>query len=749
MKYVVTKKIYFVVVLMVVAISGGLWFVNVGCSTQNTYRLSKENKYVGDASCQSCHAKEFKEWKVSDHFKAMQVATDSTVLGDFNHVSYSADGITSTFYKKGNKFFINTQGEDGANHDYEVAYTFGYYPLQQYLVVFPNGKMQVTRQSWDSRQKKWFHQYAGDKLPPNDWLHWTGNAQNWNTMCAECHSTNLKKNYHPETDTYQTTFSLLTVSCESCHGPAQHHIDYVNSDAYKKGKYVAGAFIQQLKVHSSQVQELNTCAPCHARKNNISDSLIQSGELLDNYIPEIPTTPLYFSDGQVLEENYKYSSFLQSKMYMHGVKCSNCHNPHSGKLIFTGNKVCTQCHQESTYNTAKHTFHTENTEASACKSCHMPTRTYMGNDIRHDHVFRVPRPDLSVKYAVPNACNDCHKDKSPQWSADAIVKWYGASRSYHFAEDLILGSRRDSASEQHLLKLIQDTATPPIVIAAAVFYLSGVNSEGSLHTILSQLNHFDAQVRYRAVRALSGFPADRWKDAVLPMLEDKVRAVRIAAADVLLTAGAVANDKYQVAYEKAGIELRKYIFYQVDFASGNAMAGDYFFKKKDYAQAEKFYLRGIQKDDKMNYVRLNLATMYNIQRRNQEALQLLQEALKLDDKNDRIYFNLALLYNELKDFINAEKNLSKAASLNSSNPRVYYNYGVLLQQKNNIPAAITQYKKGLSLLPLDADLNYALALIYYQQRDKEKALLYGQVLQKYYGNNPQYQQLLLAIHREL
>ena len=142
----------------------------------------------------------------------MQPVSDSTVLGDFRDVSFTSDGVTSRFYKEQGKFIIYTEGEDGQYHAYEVLYTFGYFPLQQYLIAFPGGRMQASRVSWNSRDKRWFHQYAGQKVDHRDWLHWTGNSQNWNTMCATCHSTDLRKNYDPDTDTYSTTWKEINVS---------------------------------------------------------------------------------------------------------------------------------------------------------------------------------------------------------------------------------------------------------------------------------------------------------------------------------------------------------------------------------------------------------------------------------------------------------------------------------------------------------------------------------------------------------
>ena len=737
-------KIRFIYVIFAICtfLLGGI--IAVRCTQPDKKAQAAQNEYVGDQACISCHKKEHDEWKLSDHFRAMEVPNDSTVLGNFNNASYTADGVTSKFFKKDGKFFINTQGDDGKYHDFEIKYTFGYYPLQQYLVEFDRGRMQVTRQSWDSRNNKWFHQYAGQKIVPNDWLHWTGNAQNWNTMCGECHTTNYQKNYNFDTDSYSTTFSQITVSCETCHGPAKQHIDYINSD-YKEGNKTAGSFMLMRK-NSTQGMEIQSCFPCHARKGNISPNLLNTSEILDDYIPEIPSTEYYHADGQVDDENYTYASFLQSVMYKHGVKCGDCHNPHTGKLIIAGNGVCNQCHNKKNYDSPEHTFHAMNTEGAQCKSCHMPSRYYMGNDLRHDHIFRAPRPDLSAKYGTPNACNDCHKDKSAQWAADAVVKWYGANRPYHFAEDLIPGSKMDGEAQAHLIKIINDTASTDIIRATAVHYLGNVVDHNSLPTLLNQLQQKDAQVRYRAVIALTNFPPLQWQASAVPLLQDKVRAVRIATANLLLTA----NDPQHLSqfgepYAKAASELNEHILYQTDFASGNVMAADYFLKLRNYDRAETFYLRGLQKDSAMNYARLNLSTMYNMMGRNSDALKVLQDALKTDPKNDRIYFNLALLYNEMNDPENVEKNLKKAVELKSVNPRVYYNYGVLFQQKQQPRDAERLYLKGLELAPSDADINYALCVLYMQENQPQKAIPYAQTLKRYYPGDqrfiPLFQQL--------
>ena len=740
------KSTILVLVLVVLLVIFRVFIVDSCQSKEVEYSAITFNSknYVGDQSCKECHASEFKEWQKSHHYMSMLPPNDSTVKGDFNNVTFTADGVTSHFYKKGTQFFINTEGDDGKNHDFEVKYIFGFTPLQQYLVQFPGGRLQVPRLSWDVNKKKWFNQYAGQKIPSHDWLHWTGNAQNWNTMCATCHSTNLRKNYDIKTDTYKTSYSIINVSCESCHGGGKAHVDFINGD-YKSGEKIKGSYMKLGKSYS-QTEQLNTCAPCHARISEISGSHTNSNEIMDNYIPQIPDTEFYHADGQVDDEDYIYTSFLQSKMFAKGLVCSTCHNPHSTRLKRIGNQTCTLCHIPTKYDTPSHTFHPKGSPSSECKNCHMPGKLYMGNDLRHDHSFRVPRPDLSVKYGTPNACSNCHKYKSEKVLADAIIKWYGPKRKFHFADDLIPGSRLDANSEKHLTNLIDNKFVPKIIKATATFYLGSIPTPSSLNTILARLTSKEAQIRYRALRSLASFPIQSWQEAVGPLLSDKVRAVRIAAADLYITVPAEQiPSQYAKAFSSAKVELEKSLRYQTDFSTGNVMLADYYMKLQDYANAEKFYLRGLKKDSNMNYALLNLSAAYNSQGKNAQALKALELAVKNDAKNERIFYNMALLYNEMNNRPEAEKAFAKAVELKSMNPRVYYNYGLLLNQNNKTKQAETILLKGITLNPSEPELYYALTFVYIQSNNRGKAQQAASKLKQLDPNNPNYQQIFTKL----
>lgn len=196
--------------------------------------------YVGRQACSQCHAAQANAWTGSRHDLAMQPADSTTVLGDFAGTSFTYAGTTSTFSHKDGGYWVTTDGPDGRLTEYRVAYTFGVYPLQQYLIPFPGGRYQALNVVWDTRLKseggqRWFHLYPDERVDFRDPLHWTGPLQSWNFSCAECHSTNLQKRYSAAADSYNTTWSEIDVSCEACHGPGADHVKLARKQDVGRG----------------------------------------------------------------------------------------------------------------------------------------------------------------------------------------------------------------------------------------------------------------------------------------------------------------------------------------------------------------------------------------------------------------------------------------------------------------------------------------------------------------------------------
>ncbi|MGD8619395.1 MAG: multiheme c-type cytochrome, partial [Gammaproteobacteria bacterium] len=427
------------------------WRLPAGLLLALVAGVSHAADFVGGQACRDCHAAEYSAWQGSHHDLAMQAASEETVLGDFDNASLLHFGVTTSFYRKDGRFMVRTEGPDGKLQDYEIKYTFGAVPLQQYLIEFPGGRMQALGLAWDSRPEaqggqRWFPLYPDEEISHDDELHWTRPSHNWNSMCAECHSTHLEKNYDPVTRTFSTTWSEVDVSCEACHGPGSDHVAWAErKPGWKQldtGKGLAITLDERRGIQwktdpetgkpvrsepRGSEREIEMCARCHARRSPISSAYVHGEPLLDHYLPRLLEEGMYYPDGQIDDEVYVYGSFIQSRMYHAGVTCSDCHEPHSSALRVPGNGVCLQCHQADKYDRPGHHFHKPQSAGGSCAECHMPPKTYMVVDPRHDHSMRIPRPDLSVKLGTPNACNNCHKDKDAGWADKQVRGWYGVA----------------------------------------------------------------------------------------------------------------------------------------------------------------------------------------------------------------------------------------------------------------------------------------------------------------------------------
>ncbi|MGQ0723351.1 MAG: cytochrome c3 family protein, partial [Candidatus Eiseniibacteriota bacterium] len=435
-----------------------------------------DDGFAGGDSCAECHPRESAAWAGSDHDRAMEPATAANVLGDFGGATLEHFGETATFLLRAGKPVVRIEEAGGGSAvEHEIAYTFGADPLQQYLVARPDGRMQVLPWCWDSREaaaggQRWFHIYPDEAVPPGDPLHWEGPNQNWNHVCAECHSTNLEKGYREKGDRFETTWSEVDVSCEACHGPAATHVEWARAAAAGGDGGERGE--DPLSARPISEREVDTCGRCHSRRSTITEEPA-GGPLLDTHRPALLDEGLYHADGQMRDEVYEWGSFLQSEMYFQDVKCSDCHDPHSARLRVPGNALCGQCHSMEDYDAPSHHFHEPGTRGAQCVECHMPAVTYMVVDPRRDHSFRIPRPDLSAKLGTPDACTTCHTDRTAAWAADAVAGWYGADRRAgpHWGEAIHAGRTAAAGAREALLGVVADGAVPPIARATAISLL--------------------------------------------------------------------------------------------------------------------------------------------------------------------------------------------------------------------------------------------------------------------------------------
>jgi tetratricopeptide (TPR) repeat protein len=667
--------------------------------------------FVGSSACAECHPAESAAWQSSQHARAMQHATADTVLGDFNDSRYTFQGVTSTFFKRDGKFFARTDGPDGRLADFEVRYTFGVAPLQQYLVELPGGRLQALAVGWDTRPKvaggqRWFRQYPDEKIDHRDELHWTRRSQNWNFMCADCHSTDVRKGYEAASDSFATRYAEVAVGCEACHGPGSAHLDWAKTKpASEPGKGLtvalderrgigwqidAGTGNARRSAERRSSGELDVCAQCHARRAQIAEGYRAGQPFMDHYLPAKLSAGLYHADGQQQDEVFTWGSFLQSRMHAAGVTCSDCHDPHSQALRAPGNAVCGQCHAASKYDGKQHHFHAPDSAGARCVDCHMPATTYMVVDPRRDHSFRVPRPDLAARLGTPDACTGCHAGKKAPWAAAAVARWYGPQRRQeaHFGEALAAGRGARPGAASALLALADDARQPAIVRATAIELLAQYPGERSNSVVRRALGDADPLVRHAAVTAMQSAPPEVAAAALAPLLEDRLRTVRIEAARVMAHAGAPPPPAAAAAFERA---LREYEATQranVSTPQAWLNLGNLYVAQRAAERAEAAYREALKRDPQFVPAYVNLADLYRLSQRDAAGEALLRDGLRAMPAAPGLHEALGLALVRRGDKRAALEEFASAYRAAPAQSRLAYLYALALDDAGRRPEAL-------------------------------------------------------------
>ena len=686
--------------------------------------------FVGRGECTDCHVEAYESWLGSDHDNAMDHANEQTVRGDFNNTEFVHNGVTFRFYTRDDKYFVYTQGADGEMAEFEVQYTFGIEPLQQYLIPFPGGRLQALSIGWDTEQERWFHLYEGHEIPPlGDWLHWTRNGQNWNGMCAECHSTNLRKNFDADTNTFNTEWSEIDVSCEACHGPGSRHVEWAQIEPM--GRPDTDNYALEVRTSGIDNRQLvDLCAPCHSRRGEIDDYDHAQLSFAEDLVPSLLSEGVYHADGQILQEDYVWGSFTQSKMYANDVRCDDCHDVHSLKLHQEGNDLCLQCHLAATYDAYEHHFHQDEVEGqpsdgALCVKCHMPEQPFMVVDWRADHSIRVPRPDLSRDIGVPNACGQsgCHDDQTVEWSVDAYTTWYGTARKPHFGTVFAAARNGDPAAEAGLHALVEDELNPVIVRATAIQELQAYPGDRTAITMREALANEEALIRLTAVNAVSAGSAEYLAETLGPLLFDSARAVRMAAASRLVGTGRdLLTPQQRPAFDSALAEHIASNERNLDFAASGMNLANLYTQQGDSRSAERYYRMALDVDDLFFPAKQNLAVLLSQQGNNEEAERLLREILAEYPEQYESAYSLALLLVGVGQMEEGLEFLARAAAGMPERSRIHYNHGLLLAQLLRDDEAEAALRRALQLEPNNFDFLYALADFLYKRDRFDEAL---------------------------
>ena len=741
MRYLLAAAV--VAAALIVAVAGVRRYGRAPAAPPARQAVAESAAYVGSQTCAGCHAPEAERWRASQHAHAMAAASEQTVLGEFRSGRLTYAGTTSTFFQRDGRFFVRTDGPDGKLGDFDVAYTFGVAPLQQYLIAQPGGRLQALSIAWDARPasaggQRWFHLYPHETIKSGDPLHWTGLLQNWNFMCADCHATNLRKGYDSRAREFHTSWSEIGVGCEACHGPGSLHVEAARAKKWIGTNYGLTAQLDERKGISWNVdpvseiparsrprasdREIEVCARCHSRRSQLTDRTYPGDALENAFRANGLDAALFFPDGQQKDEVYTYASFLQSKMYAKGVTCSDCHDPHSGGRTLSGNATCTQCHVTTKYDGPSHHFHRTGTVAATCTTCHMPVRTYMVIDPRHDHGFRVPRPDRTVTLGVPNACTtSCHLKEGAAWAAQQIERrTKRAPGGYQqFAEMFAAADRGAPDSAAGLRRIAGDHSQPAIVRASALDRLA-IAGAGDLSDLDALLADSNAIVRRSAIAAMAhGDPSLRLR-FIPPLLSDPVRSVRIQAAHSLAdiadqTLAAADRQKFDRAFDEFVAEQE----FNADRPEAQANLGQALVQRGRAQEGIAAFREAIRLEPTFVPAYVNLADAYRVQENEQEAERALRDGLRAVPDSAVLHHALGLSLVRQHRLSDALPELARAVALAPTEARYSYVYAVGLHEGGRRAEAIQLLQRSAARHPDDPDIRTALSE-YLQEDDRRR-----------------------------
>ncbi len=684
--------------------------VSIGAlASDNTGHDFQKNSAISNQQCISCHQASHEKWQQSDHAKAMAVADEASVLADFNNKDVEHYGQKAHFFIKDNQYQVKiAYGEK--TDTYQVKYVFGHYPLQQYLVETEPGRLQVLPFAWDAHSKaeggqRWYHIYSHEEIQPQDRLHWRQPLQNWNGMCADCHSDGLTRSYDSDKNNFNTIFDNINVGCLSCHGDMSAHAQTAKRNVAKDVtsiKHPTGQWLRAAKDKTAKWQGvkrdnsfMENCFACHALRAPLTDGIKPNTAFLDQFMPQLPAAPSYHADGQIKEEVYVYGSFLQSKMYDKGVNCLDCHDKHTMKVKTKGNGLCLQCHSGDSYNVKSHHQHQESSTGAQCVNCHMPTTRYMGVDDRRDHSFKIPRPDLSSQFDTPNACIKCHEDKSNQWASRNVEIWHGKPKALAKSKQYLMAlNHGESINLEDHLHIIADDKLDVISRASALQMLSFTTQIITVEILKPYLTHKEELLRLSAANAGSLLSPQLRVKHLSPLLNDKRKAIRVAAARSLVNSDIAAAN--QQAFNQAFSELLQSHQLTSWRGEGRANEGLLALDTNQVTKAEKAFLGAIRVEPYFDTGYINLADLYRTQQRNADVASVLEKGMKNLPTSAALKYAYGLHLVRAKQHAKALAFFEQASLLEPTSSQYLYAFVLSLDGQSDTAKGATELQKRIT-----------------------------------------------------
>lgn len=470
-------------------------------------------EYVGSAGCQRCHEEAFAAWKSALHLQMTKPVAEARILGDFSPgTRLFQNGRRYAFDQKDGRYFISVSHGGRPAEKFEVHYTLGAYRYQGYLSRLPDGRIYVLPVFWHAPSRRWLDWREITPVPDTD----HDLRQIWNVTCFNCHATNLRKGFDIGSKAYRTEWTEMGIGCEACHGPGAAHDDLTRAwerdpgskpayDNRKTNHDLSGTLKIFAPRAADRRQVFDTCAYCHGNKTNVFVGFVPGAPYGDFALPflasDVPAADDpqgdYWPDGRPSRFNRPQALMLSGCFTKSDITCTSCHVAHGSKNAFAlkvpiarSDLLCLQCHQTVGQRTAgeptaialggpdatRHTRHQPGSAGSRCVHCHMGSVNWRLLMRRRDHTFKPPVPEMTARLGVPNACTECHDDRTPEWAAAKMDEWYGdgerRAAELRVAETFTAAANGDSGAVPALASILVTRSHGATVRAAAADFLA-------------------------------------------------------------------------------------------------------------------------------------------------------------------------------------------------------------------------------------------------------------------------------------
>jgi predicted CXXCH cytochrome family protein len=474
----------------------------------------------------------------------LQSASGSSVKGDFTLGTVILRNSPYKLSQRDGSWYITESYLTGKPQEHRVDYTLGNRRVQHYLTTLPSGRIIVLPPSWDVLRKQWFHNFdIGDPDETSDVM-----VQVWNKNCFSCHVSQQEKNFNPESNQYKTAWLDFGTNCERCHGPGSEHVAHYS--AARKPAGPARDIVMQTRLDPARNTEV--CAQCHSFRDIYAPGYTAGADYYDHFLPILEASqpvdkdPAYWPDGRTRRFSNDAFGLWQSECYLKGkAVCTTCHTSaheteieRNPQLRPDANALCTQCHVEIGKEAARHSHHAEKSAGNSCVECHMPRTVLSIKAEIRDHSMSVPVPENTARHGIPNACNNCHRDRDPAWAAKQMTAWWGdrgRAKWRRRADAFALAAAGKPEAIPLLLDILDEAAEGPLARGNAVTYLPKFASDPRVYpALLRALDDREPLVRATAALRIGNAAA---KPELIRALGDPVATVRIGAVVSLVAMG--------------------------------------------------------------------------------------------------------------------------------------------------------------------------------------------------------------------